>query len=250
MLVLRSLVQDGVVPLLGPPTSIGDVHHGAWYYYLLSPAACLTGGDSPLAVVGAHRARRHRRRRRHVVAGAVDRRPDGRAASPACVMAVSIAAIDESTFIWNPNLIALSSAVALAAAWQAWRARSPGWWVVAAIGVADHDAVPRPRRGAAADRGCGIPRSMRRRRELGVAAAGGHRLVVFVARLPAAGDQRADDRLLRGRAPRSTTSPAMARARRPRSRSASASSACGSLVAAGRPHRRWRSSPAPSRPSR
>ena len=48
---LRALVQDGVVPLLGPPTSIGDVHHGAWYYYLLSPAACLTGGDSPLAVV-------------------------------------------------------------------------------------------------------------------------------------------------------------------------------------------------------
>ena len=51
MLTLRALVQDGIVPLLGPPTSIGDVHHGAWYYYLLSPAAALTGGDSPLAVV-------------------------------------------------------------------------------------------------------------------------------------------------------------------------------------------------------
>ncbi len=51
MLVLRSFVRDGVVPLLGPPTSIGDVHHGAWYYYLLAPAAFLTGGDAPLAVV-------------------------------------------------------------------------------------------------------------------------------------------------------------------------------------------------------
>ena len=51
MLVLRAFVRDGVVPLLGPPTSIGDVHHGAWYYYLLSPGAFLTGGDSPLAVV-------------------------------------------------------------------------------------------------------------------------------------------------------------------------------------------------------
>src|SRR6187551_1939122 len=50
MLVLRTFVRDGTVPLLGPPTSIGDVHHGAWYYYLLSPAAALTGGDSPLAV--------------------------------------------------------------------------------------------------------------------------------------------------------------------------------------------------------
>ena len=45
MLVLRALVRDGVVPLLGPPTSIGDVHHGAFYYYLLAPAAALTGGD-------------------------------------------------------------------------------------------------------------------------------------------------------------------------------------------------------------
>ncbi|MEO8438339.1 MAG: hypothetical protein ABI562_07745, partial [Chloroflexota bacterium] len=52
MLMLRALVRDGVLPLLGPPTSIGDVHHGAFYYYLLSPAALLTGGDSPLAVVG------------------------------------------------------------------------------------------------------------------------------------------------------------------------------------------------------
>ena len=39
MLVLRAFVRDGIVPLLGPPTSIGDVHHGALYYYLLSPAA-------------------------------------------------------------------------------------------------------------------------------------------------------------------------------------------------------------------
>jgi len=31
MLVLRALVRDGVVPLLGQPTSIGDVHHGALY---------------------------------------------------------------------------------------------------------------------------------------------------------------------------------------------------------------------------
>ena len=48
MSVLRALVRDGAVPLLGPPTSIGDVHHGALYYYiLLAPAAALTGGDSP-----------------------------------------------------------------------------------------------------------------------------------------------------------------------------------------------------------
>ena len=135
MLVLRALVRDGIVPLLGPPTSIGDVHHGAWYYYLLSPAAFLTGGDSPLAVVAEI-----------AVAGSaavgvvwwLARAVAGSAAGAAAglVLAVSAAAIDESTFIWNPNLIALSSAIALAATWRAWSGGSRWWWVVAAVGLA------------------------------------------------------------------------------------------------------------------
>ena len=49
MLVLRSFVRDGIVPLLGPPTSIGTFHHGALYYWLLAPAAWLTGSD-PIGV--------------------------------------------------------------------------------------------------------------------------------------------------------------------------------------------------------
>ena len=119
MLVLRTFVQDPVAafPLLGPPTSIGDVHHGAWYYYLLSPAAFVTGGDSPLAVVGLI-----------ALAGIaavgvvwwLARSVGGPVAGVVAglVMAVSTAALDESTFIWNPNLIALSSAIALAGAWH------------------------------------------------------------------------------------------------------------------------------------
>jgi len=51
-------------------------------------------------------------------------------------MAVSTSAVDESTFIWNPNLIALSSAIALAGAWQAWSAGRPRWWLVAGVGTA------------------------------------------------------------------------------------------------------------------
>ena len=135
MLTLRSMVQDGVLPLLGPPTSIGDVHHGAWYYYLLSPAAAVTGGDSPLAVVAlialagiaavaavwwlAHQMG-------GPVAGAV----------AGLVTALSAAAIDESTFIWNPNLIALSSALALGGAWRAWNGGDRRWWLLAALGTA------------------------------------------------------------------------------------------------------------------
>ena len=135
MLVLRTLVRDGVMPLLGPPTSIGDVHHGAWYYYLLSPTAALTGGDSPLAVVAVI-----------ALAGIaavgvvwwLARSVGGSLAGlvAGLVMATSAAAIDESTFIWNPNLIALSSATALAAAWRAWSGGDRRWWLVAAAGTA------------------------------------------------------------------------------------------------------------------
>ena len=135
MLVLRALVRDGVVPLLGPPTSIGDVHHGAWYYYLLSPAAYLTGGDSPLAVVALIALV-------GIAAVAVvwwfARSVAGPLAGVIAGLAVAIstAAVDESTFIWNPNLIGLSSAIALAAAWRAWSGGHAGWWLVAAIGTA------------------------------------------------------------------------------------------------------------------
>lgn len=135
MLVLRALVRDGVVPLLGPPTSIGDVHHGALYYYLLAPAAALTGGDSPLAVVGLIALA-------GVAAVGVTWWLARSIAGPVAglvaglALAVSPAAIDESTFIWNPNLIALSSAIALAGAWHAWSARRPAWWLLAAMGTA------------------------------------------------------------------------------------------------------------------
>ena len=135
MLMLRTLVRDGVIPLLGPPTSIGDVHHGAVYYYLLSPAAFLTGGDSPLAVVALI-----------ALAGIaavlvtwwLARSIGGPVAGlvAGLAMAVSTSAVDESTFIWNPNLIALSSAIALAGAWRAWTTRDPRWWLLAGVGTA------------------------------------------------------------------------------------------------------------------
>ena len=135
MLTLRALVQDGVLPLLGPPTSIGDVHHGAWYYYFLSPAAAVTAGDSPLAVVALI-----------ALAGvaavgvvwwlARDIGGPLAGAVAGLVAALSAAAIDESTFIWNPNLIALSSALALTGTWRAWSGRDRRWWLLAAFGTA------------------------------------------------------------------------------------------------------------------
>ena len=133
MLVLRALVRAGELPLLGPPTSIGDFHHGVLYYYLLAPAAALTGAD-PLGVVGAIALA-------GVAAVAITwwlaRAIGGPVAGAVAglLMAVSASAVDESTFIWNPNLIALSSSIALAAAWRAWTNDRAAWWVVAGLGV-------------------------------------------------------------------------------------------------------------------
>lgn len=134
MLTLMAFVRDGVFPLLGPPTSIGDFHHGAAYYYLLAPSAWLGGGD-PAVVVGeiailgiaamalvATLARAVGGTIAGVVAG--------------LLMAVSATAIDESTFLWNPNLVAFTSALAVSAAWRAWTTRRARWWLLAAAAQA------------------------------------------------------------------------------------------------------------------
>ena len=133
MLVLLKLIRDGQVPLLGPPTSIGAFHHGAMYYYLLAPAAFVSGADPTLVVAAIALA--------GVAAVAVTwwlaRSISGPIAGfvAALVMALSASAIDESTFIWNPNLIALSSAVALAASWRGRTTGHARWWLLAAFGL-------------------------------------------------------------------------------------------------------------------
>lgn len=133
MLVLRDLVVNGRIPLLGPPTSIGDFHHGVLYYFLLAPAAAISGAD-PIAVaawiaLGGIAA--------VAVVGWLARAIAGPIAGlvAALLLAVSSSAVEESIFIWNPNIIALSSSIALAAAWQAWRSGRARWWVVAGAGA-------------------------------------------------------------------------------------------------------------------
>ncbi len=131
MLVLRHLVFDGQIPLLGPPTSVGDFHHGVLYYLLLAPAAFVSGAD-PVAVttwiaLGGIVA--------VATTGWLARSIGGPWAGviAGLVLAVSATAVAESTFIWNPNLIALSSSIALAAAWRARQTGRTHWWVVAGV---------------------------------------------------------------------------------------------------------------------
>jgi 4-amino-4-deoxy-L-arabinose transferase-like glycosyltransferase len=128
MLTLLQLVRDGHIPLLGPPTSIGDFHHGAMYYFLFAPVAWLSGSD-PVAVLAAIAA---------LGTAAVGvtwwlaRAIGGRAAGAMAglLLAVSPAAVEQSTFIWNPNPIPFFAVVALAAAWRGHQTGRTRWWAV------------------------------------------------------------------------------------------------------------------------
>ncbi|HYO42197.1 MAG TPA: glycosyltransferase family 39 protein [Candidatus Limnocylindrales bacterium] len=133
MLELRALVVDGTVPLLGPRTSIGTFHHGAVYYYLLAPAAAVSAADPvavtvEIALFGIA-----------AVAGAwwLARLIGGPIAGAAAglLAAVSPAGIDESTFIWNPNLIPAAAALAFGAALMARRTGHARWWVACGLGA-------------------------------------------------------------------------------------------------------------------
>jgi Dolichyl-phosphate-mannose-protein mannosyltransferase len=133
MMVLRALVTDGQIPLLGPPTSIGTFHHGAVYYYLLAPAAIVSGAD-PVAVTGWIALF-------GIAAVAaiwwLARLAGGPLAGALAglLAAVSPAGIDESTFIWNPNLIPVAAALAFGGVLRARQTGRTRWWLLAATGA-------------------------------------------------------------------------------------------------------------------
>ncbi len=133
MLELRALVVDGTVPLLGPKTSIGSFHHGAVYYYLLAPAAAISAAD-PVAVTGEIALFGIA-----AIAGAwwLGRLLGGPLAGAVAglLAAVSPAGIDESTFIWNPNLIPAAAGLAFGAAVMARRSGRARWWVASGLGA-------------------------------------------------------------------------------------------------------------------
>ena len=133
MLTLLALTRDGVVPLLGPKTSAGDFHHGALYYYLLAPSAAISNADPVvvtafLALLGIGAV---------ALTWWLGRAIGGPRAGAIAglLLAVSPAAIDESTFIWNPNPIAFFAALAFAAAWHA-RSGGPRWFWALALAAA------------------------------------------------------------------------------------------------------------------
>jgi hypothetical protein len=130
MFVLVAMVRDGTLPLLGPVTSFGDFHHGALWYYVLAPAAWLGNGDptmvvAEIALLGSAAVG---------LVAALARSVAGPVAGigAGSLMALSASAIGESTFFWNPNLVAFFSALAVWSAWRAWSSRNVRWWLLAA----------------------------------------------------------------------------------------------------------------------
>ena len=133
MATLVAFTRDGVVPLLGPRTSVGEFHHGAFYYYLLAPSSAISGGDPVavtlfIALLGIAAV---------ALTWWLGRSIGGRVAGPVAglvagtLLAVSPGAIEESTFIWNPNPIGFFAVVSLAAAWKTWTSGRAGWWALA-----------------------------------------------------------------------------------------------------------------------
>ena len=139
MATLVAFTRDGVVPLLGPKTSVGEFLHGAFYYDLLAPSAAVSGGDPVavtlfIALLGIAAV---------ALTWWLGRSIGGRVTGPVAglvagaLLAVSPGAIEESTFIWNPNPIGFFAVLAIAAAWKAWKSGRGGWWAlaIAAAGV-------------------------------------------------------------------------------------------------------------------
>ncbi len=133
MSVLAALVGHGQLPLLGPVTSVGTFHHGAFYYYLLAPSALISGADPVAAMtefallgIAAVAATWWLAR---LVGGPVA------AAVAGLLLAVSPAGISESTFIWNPNPIPVFAALATVGVINARRTGRVRWWLLAAVGT-------------------------------------------------------------------------------------------------------------------
>jgi 4-amino-4-deoxy-L-arabinose transferase-like glycosyltransferase len=128
-LVVRTMLREGLLPLLGPLTSGGEFHHGALYYYLMAPSGLASGGDDPLAlatliaVLGVAAVGVTWWLARSIggpVAGLV----------AGLLLAVSATAVNGSTFIWNPNPVPFFAAVALAASWRAATGGRARWWLL------------------------------------------------------------------------------------------------------------------------
>ncbi|HYN69011.1 MAG TPA: glycosyltransferase family 39 protein [Candidatus Eisenbacteria bacterium] len=129
LMTLWRFTHEGVIPLVGPVITNGPLHHGVAYYYLLAPFAAISGPD-PLALVGVMAAFGIAT---VWVTWSLATEIGGRLAGliGGLFMAVSPAAIEASTFLWNANLLPFFAGLTMACAWHARRTGRVRWWVAA-----------------------------------------------------------------------------------------------------------------------
>ncbi len=134
MLVLEAWLREGSIPLLGPPASIGGVHHGVLSYYLLAPGVAIGGLDPTPAVAVVTLAGIASVGIVWFLARAIGGPAAGLIAG--LLFAVSATEVGRSTSLWNPNVVPLGAGLAATAAWQAWSRGQPAWWLAAGAGAA------------------------------------------------------------------------------------------------------------------
>ncbi|MGD0248755.1 MAG: glycosyltransferase family 39 protein, partial [Candidatus Limnocylindrales bacterium] len=124
------------LPTFGSPAfSLGGTfHHGALFYDLMMPFSWISHGDPTVVVAAIALFGFAAVPLVWWTARSIGGTSAGLAA--ALLTAVSPSLIDNSTFVWNPVLVEPGTALACFGAWQAWKTRSPRWWVVAAAGAA------------------------------------------------------------------------------------------------------------------
>jgi 4-amino-4-deoxy-L-arabinose transferase-like glycosyltransferase len=134
VMAVQQWLATGVAPLLGPPSSIGDVHHGVVTYWIFLPAAAISDSDpvavtALLAIIGLIGV---------AATWGLARTVGGVAAGHAAgiIAALSPTWIETSTFIWNANLVGPAAAVALLGAWRAWETGRTRWWLVGGFAAA------------------------------------------------------------------------------------------------------------------
>ncbi|HEX3245109.1 MAG TPA: glycosyltransferase family 39 protein [Chloroflexota bacterium] len=133
-LQVKHILTDRVLPLVGPPTTVGGLKFSPAYYYLLAVPMALFWLN-PVAAAGMVAA--------IATAGVglvyyLARCCFGRGAAVACalVYAVSAIGIVSARTAWNPNLLPFFALLTACALFRAHRDSNPRWYLPAALSLA------------------------------------------------------------------------------------------------------------------
>lgn len=134
VIIVRRLLADFDLILIGPRTSIGDMYLGPLYYYLMAPALLLAnfspvGPAVMIALLGVATIF-------FVWWVAREWFGDFAALVAASLYAISPIVIIYSRSSWNPNIMPFFSLLSIYSIWNVWRKQRFGWLIVTGIAMA------------------------------------------------------------------------------------------------------------------